>query len=177
MIFFNQRFIWSFQTKHQPRLMSTAFGSCQLNSLFGSLSVLQVSGQDELQSGGQPGRQLVDGVPVPGARPAPLPVLHLLRGSPQAPLLRTRVLRPLLRPDRQHGLRGHRGSVGVPLPHVQVRPAAGGPGPLRLGVPLRALWCPAGTREPVGVKGLFWCSASGLQLITVYFLFLIFIFC
>lgn len=61
----------------------------------------QVTHQAELQPGRQPGEQLLDWLPVAGPRPATLPVLHLLRGPPETPLLRTPLLHPLLRPDCQ----------------------------------------------------------------------------
>uniref|UniRef100_A0A3Q3QJS5 Uncharacterized protein n=1 Tax=Monopterus albus TaxID=43700 RepID=A0A3Q3QJS5_MONAL len=91
-----------------------------------------------------------------GPRPATLPELYLL-SPPEAPLVRPPLLRPLLRPDRQPGLRGHRRPVRLPLPHVQVHPAAGRPGTVLLWVLLWALQHPAaaayreGARESVGV--------------------------
>lgn len=142
----------------------------------------QVAHQAQLQPGRQPGEQLPDRLPVAGARPAALPVLHHLRGPPQAPLLRTPVLRPVLRPDRQPGLRGHRGPLRVPLPHVQVHPAAGGPRAFVLGLLLRALRDPAaaaaaadvcgeGARESLGMKWMFglWRSPGCFLFFCLFF--------
>lgn len=117
----------------------------------------QVSHQAELQPGRQPGEQLPDGLLVSGSRRAALPVLHLLRGPPEAPLLWPPLLWHLLWPDRQPGLRGHRGLVWLPLPHVQIRQPARRPGSVLLRVLLWALQHPAGVygagaRESLGVK-------------------------
>lgn len=63
-----------------------------LSDLSSALALPQVAHQAELQPGRQPGEQLPDRLPIAGARPAALPVLHHVRGPPQAPLLWTPVL-------------------------------------------------------------------------------------
>lgn len=57
---------------------------------------LQVTHQAELHPGWEPGEQLPDWLPVAVSRHSALPVLRLLRGASEAPLLRTPLLQPLL---------------------------------------------------------------------------------
>lgn len=81
----------------------------------------QVVREAGIEPGVERREQLSDRQPLSGFGPSSsLPVLHLLRRPPQTPLLWPPVLRVLHRPHRQHGLRGHRGSGGVPLPRLQV---------------------------------------------------------
>lgn len=81
----------------------------------------QVVHEAGIEPGVEYGEQLYDRQLISGLGPSSsLPVLHHLRRPPQTPLLRPPVLRALHRPHRQHGLRGHRGSVGVPLSRLQV---------------------------------------------------------
>lgn len=157
-------FCHKWQRKAQPDILLGAIWpkSCKAPALSSTPPLPQITHQARLESGRQPGEQLAHGLSVAGARPAALPVLHHLRGPTEAPLLRPPVLRPLLRPDRQPGLWGHRGSVWVPLSRLQVGQAAGWPGPLGLRLLLRALGDPAaaadddmcreGARQSLGMK-------------------------
>lgn len=85
------------------------------------MSFIQVS--HKVKSGWQCREQLLEWKPVFGPRFTPLPVLHHLWCPTEAPLLWASLLRRLHWPHRQPGLRGHRGSLRLPLSHVQVHPS------------------------------------------------------
>lgn len=103
----------------QPLSAANKLGKWFLN--LNEFSVLQVIHEAGIEPGVECGEQLSDRQPVSRLRPpSSLPVLHLLRFPSQTPLLWPPVLRALHRPYRQHGLRGHRGSVWLSLSCMQI---------------------------------------------------------